>query len=94
MSLQIPARRSRRLQHREENVQQPEQPIETTYSAIPTKQKPLQTLVLNKRRRIGNRERDLELEAVRCFVLYFFFFTHFFNYTKRAIEYFIFILRL
>ena len=69
MSLQIPARRSRRLQHREENVQQPEQPIETTYSTFPTKQKPLQTLVLNKRRRIGNRERDLELEAVRCFVL-------------------------
>ncbi|KAI7846986.1 hypothetical protein BDC45DRAFT_38265 [Circinella umbellata] len=63
MSLQIPARRSRRIQDRDETVEQPEQHIETTFPTIPTKQKPLQTLVLNKRRRIGNRERDLELEA-------------------------------
>ncbi|KAI9268888.1 hypothetical protein BDA99DRAFT_534983 [Phascolomyces articulosus] len=65
-TLQIPTRRSRRLLDKEENVRPEEQPTQsysTTIATTKPKPKPLDTLVLNKRRRIGNRQRDTELEA-------------------------------
>ncbi|KAI9494442.1 hypothetical protein BDB00DRAFT_818020 [Zychaea mexicana] len=66
-SLYVPKRRSRRIQDREETTQQQEeeeqqQHLNGSYES-PNPQ-PLQNLILNKRRRTGNRERDHDLEAV------------------------------